>query len=147
LPEALFWLLVARAALLLVPFPRIGRYLGKLQPPSPSSSVIDEETAMVVQRVGATVDTVADHSPLELVCLPRALAGWQMLHRRGIPSRLHFGAVRERDVKKGLETHAWLTSAGLEVTGYPVAHGCVELGYFSRTGETTSADRLPAASR
>jgi hypothetical protein len=29
------------------------------------------------------------------VCLPRALAAWQMLHLRGIWSRVHYGALRD----------------------------------------------------
>ncbi len=106
LPESIFWLLVARLSLVFVPFPRIGRYLGTLQPPAPPEPITDEATALTVFRVGRTIDTAADHSPLELVCLPRALAGWQMLHRRGIASRLHFGAVREPE-RPGLNTHAW----------------------------------------
>ncbi len=147
LPEAIFWLLMARAALLLVPFPRIGRYLGKLQSPSPQPPRLDEATALWASRIGKTVDTAADWSPLPLVCLPRALAGWQMLHRRGIPSRLHFGAPREQDRMKGLQTHAWLSSSGVEVTGYPVAHDCVELGYFSRVEKRLSyAGGQPVAS-
>jgi hypothetical protein len=131
--EASFWLIVARLALLMMPFPRIGRYLGTLQSPSADSAPPDAEGVTRVIRIGRAVDTAADHSPLPLVCLPRALAGWQMLHRRGIVSRLHFGAVpKSASSDPGLLTHAWLTSCGIEVTGYPVAYGCVELGYYAR---------------
>ena len=133
--EAAFWLSIARAALVLVPFPRIGRYLGKLQ--KPSDQVLDgqDETAARVRRIGGSVNAVANRFPAGMVCLPRALAAWQMLHRRGIPSRLHFGTPLHPDPKlgRGLQTHAWLTGAGVRVTGYPVADDCVELGYFART--------------
>jgi hypothetical protein len=133
LAEASFWLIVARLALLVMPFPRIGRYLGTLQSPSIDTAQPDSEQAIQVIRIGRAVDAAAEHSPLPLVCLPRALAGWQMLHRRGIASRLHFGALpKSAEAAPGLLTHAWLSSDGIEVTGYPVAYGCVELGYYAR---------------
>ena len=133
--EAAFWLAVSRAALVLVPFPKIGRYLGKLQKPTDQVLNAQDETAAKVRRVGGSVNAVADRFPAEMVCLPRALAAWQMLHRRGIASRLHFGTPLVPDPKRGpgLQTHAWLTSSGVRVTGFPVADNCVELGYFART--------------
>ena len=146
--EAAFWLSVSRAALVLVPFPRIGRYLGKLQKPSHQALEGRDDTAAKVRRVGGSVNAVADRFPAEMVCLPRALAAWQMLHRRGIPSRLHFGTPLTPDPKRGpgLQTHAWLTSSGVRVTGFPIADNCVELGYFARTpaprsGEAASQTR------
>ena len=133
--EAAIWLSVARAALVLIPFPRIGRYLGNMQ--KPSDQVLDRQDALAgqVRRIGGAVNAIADRFPAEMVCLPRALAAWQMLHRRGIRSRLHFGTPRTPDPRRGpgLQTHAWLTSCGVRVTGFPVAADCVELGYFSRT--------------
>ena len=133
--EAAFWLVVSRAALLLVPFPRIGRYLGKMQNPSAQLVQSTGELPARVRRIGGSVNAIADRFPAEMVCLPRALAAWQMLHRRGIPSRLHFGTPLTPDPKRrpGLQTHAWLTSSGVRVTGYPVADNCVEIGYFART--------------
>lgn len=137
LAEATVWLTVARIALKVVPFPRIGRYLGKLESPSPEMPFASEEIQLQARTIGWAVNAVGAHLPVEMVCLPRALAGWQMLHRRGIASRLHFGAMRERHPETGeLQTHAWLTAPGARVTGHPVAHECVELGYFARSTQT-----------
>lgn len=143
--EAAFWLSVARAALVLVPFPRIGRYLGKMQQPSAQVLGTQDQTATRVRRIGGSVNAVADRFPAEMVCLPRALAAWQMLHRRGIPSRLHFGTPLTPDPKRGpaLQTHAWLTSSGVRVTGYPIADNCVELGYFARTPSPRPLEAAP----
>jgi hypothetical protein len=139
--EASFWLVIARLALWLVPFPWIGRYLGTLLPPSPQGESSSREEILLAKRVGWAVNTVADHLPVELVCLPRALAGWQMLHWRGVASRLHFGALREPTAGiEGLQTHAWLSTAGVQITGYPVADGCAELGYFARVSDVRSAN-------
>lgn len=134
LAEAVFWLTIARLSLKLVPFPKIGKYLGTLHTPAAPLPPADEVECQTARSIEWAVNATGAHLPVEMVCLPRALAGWQMLHRRGIASRLHFGAMRTRDPKTGdLQTHAWLTTAGVRVTGYPVAHECVELGYFSRT--------------
>ena len=145
--EAAFWLCVARLALLVVPFPRIGRYIGTMQSPSAPDKNPAPEHATLASRVRQAVNATATNAPMELVCLPRALAAWQMLHLRRVPARLHFGAPlkRERDGKP-LQTHAWLSCAGVEVTGYPVAHGCVELGFFSRTA-ANSDESLQDGSR
>ena len=143
--EAAFWLTAARAALLLVPFPRIGRYLGKLQKPSDQVLRGSDELARRVRRIGGSVNAVANRFPAEMVCLPRALAAWQMLHRRGIPSRLHFGTPLTPDAARGSgrQTHAWLSSSGVRVTGYPIADHCVELGYFSRTPSPRAVEAAP----
>jgi hypothetical protein len=143
--EAAALLIVARVALVLVPFPRIGRYLGKLRKPSEQVPDVQDEIAVKVRRVGGSVNAVANRFPAEMVCLPRALAAWQMLHRRGIASRLHFGTPLTPDPKRGrgLQTHAWLSSSGVRVTGYPLADECVELGYFARTPSPRTHEASP----
>jgi hypothetical protein len=128
--EAACWLAVARLAILLVPFPRIGRHLGELRPPVGPANEFPHDDA-IAGEVAWAIDRSARVFPFELVCFPRALAGWQMLHRRGIAGRLHFGASRDPG-RASLRTHAWLDACGVEVTGYPEAHDCVELGYFAR---------------
>ena len=147
--EAAFWLMVSRAALVVVPFPRIGRHLGKLHKPDKQAVEAHDDTAAKVRRIGGSVNAVADRFPAEMVCLPRALAAWQMLHRRGIASRLHFGTPLTPDPKRRarLQTHAWLSSSGVRVTGYPIADNCVELGYFARTPAPVHAEAAPPAGR
>jgi hypothetical protein len=66
-----------------------------------------------------------------MVCLPRALGAWQMLHVRGISSCVHCGASRDME-RATLITHAWVNVCGVEVTGYPEANHCVEIGFFAR---------------
>lgn len=127
--EAMFWLCAARLALATVEFARIGRHIGPLQRPSlcgeadPSTRALGLKTAWAIDRAAAIL-------PLRLVCLPRALAAWQMLHRRGIASRVHFGAAR--DATGAMLTHVWVEARGVEITGYPTAHEYVEIGYYAR---------------
>lgn len=128
--EACFWLTIARLAILLLPFPRIARYLGELRSPSDSTNDSSQEQS-IAREVSWAIDRGAQAFPFKLVCLPRALAGWQMLHRRRISGQVHFGASRN-PTSPALRTHAWLDASGVEVTGYPEAHDCVEVGYFAR---------------
>lgn len=128
--EAMFWLAAARLALLLVPFPRIARYLGKMHSPSEETGNSQTEPA-AAGGVSWAIERAARLLPFKVVCLPRALAAWQMLHRRRIAGRLHFGASRDAP-STALRTHAWLDACGVEVTGYPEARGCVEIGFFAR---------------
>ena len=131
--EAAFWLPAAQLALFLLPFPRIARYLGHLRSAelsepgaefSGSGETVAAEIAWAIERASRLL-------PYKPVCLPRALAGWQMLHRRGILGHLHFGASRN-EARAQFRGHAWLDACGVEVTGYPQASDCVEIGYFQR---------------
>ncbi len=130
LVEAAVWLVVARITLMVLPFsriaPRLGRSLapeqgrryGFPEPPSPRSSAIARE-------VGWAVTRAARHLPFRAVCLPQAMAAKVMLRRRGVVSVLSFGVAPAR-VMQG-ESHAWLTAAGVEVTGYPTAAAFTEV--------------------
>jgi hypothetical protein len=128
--EAASFLAAARVALLMMPFPRIAKYLGELRAPATESFVTNGEQA-IAREIGWAVDRAARAVPFRAVCLPRALAAWQMLHLRRVPSRLHFGASKTPG-NAAMATHAWLDASGIEVTGYPEANQFVELGYFTR---------------
>jgi hypothetical protein len=127
--EAAFWLAVARLAILLLPFPQIARYLGQLHSPAENAtrSLAGQAAA---REISWAIGRSSSFLPFRVVCLPRALAGWQMLHRRCIAGRLHFGA--SRDACAPLRTHAWLDAYGVEVTGYPEANDCVEIAYLAK---------------
>jgi hypothetical protein len=127
--EAAICLAVARLAILLLPFPRIARYLGQLHSPEEDSTGSQAGQA-AAREISWAVGRSSSFLPFRVVCLPRALAGWQMLHRRRIAGRLHFGV--SRDASAALRTHAWLEAYGVEVTGYPEANDCVEIAYLAR---------------
>lgn len=128
--EAAFWLVVARIALAFVSFPRIARHIGGLHAPADLQADSSQDRA-VAREISWAIDRSARLLPVQLVCLPRALAAWQMLHLRGIWSGVHCGASRDPEGTT-LITHAWVDVCGVEVTGYPAAHYCVEIGFFAR---------------
>jgi hypothetical protein len=135
--EASFWLVLARLVILFVPFPWIARRIGRLQQPGtfplnqPRDSTLSIDGPDVAQSTSWAIDRAARALPVRLVCLPRALAAWQMLRRRGIEARMHFGASRNAG-EESLNSHAWVDAYGVEVTGYPEAHNCVEIGFFAQ---------------
>jgi hypothetical protein len=128
--EAVFWLVAARLAIFFLPFPRIAHYLGELRPPLGGEREFPQDQS-IARDISWAIDRSARLFPFRVVCLPRALAGWQMLHRRRVAGQVHFGASRV-GVNSGFRTHAWLDASGVEVTGYPEAYECVEIGYFAR---------------
>lgn len=133
LAEAAARLLVARLALIFIPFPRLARRLGTFVLPADAramqaGSAACEAQARLAEEIGWAVTRAARYVPFKAVCLPQAMAARAMLTRRGVDSVMHFGAARGKD--KSLDAHAWLDAAGVEVTGYPVAEGFAEIACF-----------------
>lgn len=71
----------------------------------------------VPHEVGRVVRKVATRLPFRAPCLPQAMAAQWMLRRRGIGSRLMFGARKSRVPDRTMEYHSWLIVAGECVIG------------------------------
>ena len=118
--EAVLLLLLARLLVKYVPMRRWRHRLATAEEPGsppPEGRRMGRKVARVVRRV-------AWHVPFRAVCLPQAMAAQWMLRRRGIPSRLFFGARRRpktappRDrPASGMDFHAWLTVSDACVLG------------------------------
>jgi hypothetical protein len=132
LAEAAACLLAARLTLIFVPFPRLARRLGAfVRPADPRATTGAASTwddARLAVDIGWAVTRAARFRPLRSVCLPQAIAAQMMLRRRGVGSVMHFGA--RSGTNKPLDAHAWLDAAGVEVTGFPVTPGFVEIACF-----------------
>jgi hypothetical protein len=131
--EAVAYLLVARLALVLVPFPRLARHLGTFVPPddarnSQAKIDITPDQTQLATDISWAVTRAARYVPFKAVCLPQAMAARVMLKRRGVKSVMHFGAAK--GTEKPVDAHAWLDAAGVEVTGYPVAENFAEIACF-----------------
>jgi Transglutaminase-like superfamily len=131
--EAVLCLLVARLALIFVPFPKLAGRLGTFVPPTDTralrANAVPEPTqAELAREIGWAVRRSAHWVPFRAVCLPQAMAAQAMLRRRGVSSVMRFGAGK--GVDKPLDAHAWLDAAGVEVTGYPVAPHMAEIACF-----------------
>ncbi len=113
--EAAWWLTLLAAALNVVAFNRLTAWLGLTQaatgqePPQP----LQPEAI----AVGWAVEAVAARTPWTSTCLAQALAGAQMLRRRGIASALTLGVALTPDKETGMAAHAWLQHGGVLLTG------------------------------
>jgi hypothetical protein len=133
LAEAVACLLAARLALIFIPFPRLARRLGAFVSPAEARTCQAGTATAPVQTqlardIGWAVTRAARYVPFKAVCLPQAMAARVMLERRGVKSVMHFGAAK--GTEKPFDAHAWLDAVGVEVTGYPVAHGFTEIACF-----------------
>lgn len=116
--EAMLWLIVAVAAVRLVPFRRLAPLLGPAVGPESdrAGATADETQKRLARHIGAAVRRGARALPGQVLCLPQAMAAKAMLGRRGIRARLHLGAVPVQGAA-GLNAHAWVTVDGMPVTG------------------------------
>jgi hypothetical protein len=85
--------------------------------PANGATSCARDVAQAVNRVSPWV--------LGSTCLSRALTGWLMLRRRGVPSIVRVGARQEGGV--GVRMHAWLEVAGAPIIGSEEAADFVAL--------------------
>lgn len=128
--RALTALCAASLKVRLLPFARIAAGLGTMQPPLPevegAAPTADEQTR--ARHIRWAIDAAARRLPFECACLVRALAAHALAREERLAPVLHMGA--ERGQQGRAETHAWLSAAGIGVTGYPLPPGMVEIGVF-----------------
>lgn len=127
LAEAVAWLALARLALLVLPFGVIAPRLGRPLPPSTAPDALDARGTAQARLVGWAVTRAAAHVPFRAVCLQQAVAAKLMLRRRGVAASVHLGVMKTN----ALAAHAWTDAGSVEVTGYPVAPGMVEVARFA----------------
>lgn len=123
--RALAALCAASTEVRLRPFARIAVRLGTMQSSPRTDPAGDPARARDIRWA---VNAAARRLPFECACLVRALAARALCRAHGLAPVLHMGA--ERGQQGRAETHAWLTAAGVGVTGYPLPPGMVEIGCF-----------------
>lgn len=121
-------LCVAALRVRMMPFPRIAASLGPMQAPRPEAATPTAAETARAQAIGWAIGAAARRMPFESACLTRALAAHRLARAEGLAPRLHMGA--EPGQNGGAETHAWLTVAGIGVTGFPLPPRVVEIGCF-----------------
>ncbi len=114
--EASFWLLVARLALLLLPFRVLADFLDTplrhLQPEGACRSRQRKEVQWAINRA-------AGFLPGQSTCFARGIAAFRMCRARGIDSVLLYGA--NVSPTQGLRAHVWLRDGIYGITGHDVA--------------------------
>lgn len=113
--EASLLLLLARVLVAHVSMRRWRRHLDVAPAAAGPPAELSEEALGTARRLSRIVRKVARRAPFRAVCLPQAMAAQWMLRRRGVPSRLVFGA--RRGAEAATEFHAWLRAGGETVLG------------------------------
>ncbi len=129
--QAVVWLAVSRLALIFVPFRVLAARFGTFMPPAVAVAApasLDAEQSALAREISWAVTRAARYVPFRAVCLPQAIAAKAMLRRRHIASTMHFGVAKKPG--EAMAAHAWLDAAQIEVTGYPVEAGFVEMARF-----------------
>jgi hypothetical protein len=137
LREALLRLLLARAALALVPFRRLAAWLG--EPGAESGPDVSEEQRPVVEDVAWAVQAMARRVPWDSRCLAQAFAAYRMLRRRGIAATVYFGVRKDPAVP--FKAHAWLRCGPRIVTGEAGHEAYRVLGQFSHGAGSAQGPR------
>ncbi|MBL8894026.1 MAG: lasso peptide biosynthesis B2 protein [Rhizobiales bacterium] len=80
-----------------------------------------------VRAVGRAVNRAAEHLPIAMVCLPRAITAQWMLARRGLCPHLLIGVVPPQTAEPRQSQrllHAWVEVEGRIVVGDSARHFC-----------------------
>ncbi|MCB9139777.1 MAG: lasso peptide biosynthesis B2 protein [Caldilineaceae bacterium] len=109
------WLALFAAAISLVEFKRVAAWLDltQLSPGVEDVSVVRADAL----AIGWAVRIAAVRAPWTNTCLVQALAGTQMLRRRGIASILTLGVAMTSKKNERMIAHAWLQQGGAFLTG------------------------------
>lgn len=112
--EAVAWLGIFRAAILVIPFRRLAPSLGAHMAETPSREEGGERRKLAGE-VAQAVHRASRHVPWASKCLVQAMAGKKMLRRRGVESTLYLGLAKSPD--QDLQAHAWLRCGDRVILG------------------------------
>ena len=124
--EAWFFLALARAILVVMPFKRIAPLLGKVM--NDESSSHSNEYAAILHKIKVSILRASRVSPWRTKCFEQAIAGKAMLRMRHIRSLLYLGAYK--DQANQLKAHAWLIVGDIVVTGGPNVEQYTVVSWF-----------------
>jgi len=106
---------VARLLVLSVPFRWLAKSLGQHMRESAQEAASTE--VALAMLVGRAVQSAANNTPWQSVCLPQAVTGQWMLKRRNISATLYLGVMKAEHKPEQLAAHAWLRCGSRILTG------------------------------
>ena len=114
-------LIVASAAIRLVPFRKLAERLSKPLPRSRPAP--HKEIAALTWAIRAWCRRL----PWRTLCFEQGLTAHWLLRRRGFSSTLHYGAAKREGI---LKAHVWIKSGALDVVGCEIAGDYALLARF-----------------
>lgn len=120
--ETLFWLAIARLAMVTLPFRWLTLNMGERMAETPIETLPLEQRRTLF-RIAWAIRKLSPHTPWQSKCLVQAMTAKRMLQRRKINSTLYLGVLinKENDPADSdpLKAHAWLRSGRMLLTGAP----------------------------
>ena len=114
--EAGLWLAVAAFVIAVLPFRQVGRLAAM---PIRRSEPPQQTRLTQARRIRWAILVCARLVPWRAMCFQQGLAAQIMLRRRGVPSRLYYGAAS--DSQRGLSAHVWVRDGEVNVIGGEIA--------------------------
>jgi len=108
---------LVRAAILLLPFKYLSRYLGQHHQNHELSPLVSESQRLLAWRIGRITELVARYTPWESKCLVQAIMAKTLLNFYHIPYVIHLGAKMTKDPKEPMKAHAWVKVGAWIITG------------------------------
>ena len=136
--EASLLLLVARAALRILPFRTVVRFLSR---PAPAPPLGEAEVAALVRRVRCAVRSATRNGAGRAVCFPQGIAAHLMLSHRRAPSTLYYGVAKTATGE--LEAHVWVRIGSLPVVGCDAARRFTIMTSFPRDLSVPAFGHVP----
>ena len=135
-------LIGARGIITAFPLRRITAHLGTPQAETSSLGLLDHQLRYA-HRVGWAIAKLSSHTPTTSNCYPQALTARWLLHRRGIPSTVYYGAAFQSG-RSALAAHVWVRCGPLTVTGGAVGQRLQALTSFADTPERPARSKVRA---
>jgi hypothetical protein len=131
--RAYLLLLVMRGVITMFPLRRITSHLGAPMQETPQEGV-PEPHMRYARQVAWAVRKLAPRTPTNSNCYPQALTAWWLLHRKGIPTTVYYGATFEPD-RPALGAHVWVRCGPLIVTGGGTRRQFAPLTWYADDGK------------
>jgi hypothetical protein len=126
--EAAIFLLLARLAIIMLPFRCLTWYFNRhIKQPE----LIDPERKRLRREVSWAIDRAALILPGDTVCFPRGIAAQAMLRRRRIATILYYGAATLPET--GLTSHVWVQDGVNGVVGHNSSSDYIILARYPET--------------
>ena len=123
--EAILYLLAARVAVIVLPYPRLTRVFER---PARRPEHLGPDRERICLEVRGAIHHAARWIPGS-VCLPKAIAAQAMLRRRAITTTLYLGVAKRPEERPG--SHAWLLDGELGVSGARASAGYTPVASYS----------------
>jgi len=124
-------LVISRGVITLFPLRRISSLLGKQLYETPEHG-IPVERLVRVRKIRRAIHKAQPHTPTNSNCYPQALTAYALLRCFRLASTFYYGVAFDADGTQ-LETHVWIRSGPVFVTGAPEYLKFATVGSYAST--------------